>query len=186
MSYCSPFNACHASEIKTPVDLRQNLPNESGSSHGHRTPRGPGSLNFFRIRSEAWASAHRRASGVSQQEEKILSQFPSHPSLACTAASGQAGRWLVLRNYEALLDMKTQFDFYNGGGIDACSLTQTLSMAQVHEDLIVSCFDHLLFPKNESLSIRLPSRISFTFIVSLSISTIIPSPFLSLVGLLSR
>ena len=57
------------------------------------------------------------------EEEKVLGCFTLTTQPGVHSGVGSGGLdFGPARNYEALLDMNQQFDFYNGGGLDVCFL----------------------------------------------------------------
>jgi propionate CoA-transferase len=122
MSYITEYNPGFTSEIKTPVSLGAMAMDE------RKVIARRGLLEV--VPDQVVNLGIGMAEGVAlvAEEEKILSFFTLTTEPGVHGGVGASGHdFGPAKNYDAMLDMNQQFDFYNGGGLDVCFL----GMAQV-------------------------------------------------------
>ena len=122
MSYITPYNPGFTSEIKTPVSL------ESMEFDERKIIARRAVLEV--VPNQVVNLGIGMAEGVAlvAEEEKILNYFTLTTEPGVHGGVGASGHdFGPAKNYDAILDMNQQFDFYNGGGLDVCFL----GMAQV-------------------------------------------------------
>jgi hypothetical protein len=122
MSYVTEYNPGFTAEIKTPVSL-----GSMGMDERKIIAR-RGLLEV--VPDQVVNLGIGMAEGVAlvAEEEKILSFFTLTTEPGVHGGVGASGHdFGPAKNYDAMLDMNQQFDFYNGGGLDVCFL----GMAQV-------------------------------------------------------
>lgn len=122
MSYITPYNPGFTSEIKTPVSL-STMEMDERKIIARR-----GLLEV--VPNQVVNLGIGMAEGVAlvAEEEKILNYFTLTTEPGVHGGVGASGHdFGPAKNYDAILDMNQQFDFYNGGGLDVCFL----GMAQV-------------------------------------------------------
>ena len=122
MSYITEYNPGFTSEIKTPVSLGTMEMDE------RKIIARRGLLEV--VPNQVVNLGIGMAEGVAlvAEEEKILNFFTLTTEPGVHGGVGASGHdFGPAKNYDAMLDMNQQFDFYNGGGLDVCFL----GMAQV-------------------------------------------------------
>ena len=122
MSYISEYNPGFTSEIKTPVSL-------SAMEFDERKIIARRAVLEV-VPNQVVNLGIGMAEGVAlvAEEEKILNFFTLTTEPGVHGGVGASGHdFGPAKNYDAMLDMNQQFDFYNGGGLDVCFL----GMAQV-------------------------------------------------------
>ena len=122
MSYISEYNPGFTSEIKTPVSLNA-MEFDERKIIARRAV-------LEVVPNQVVNLGIGMAEGVAlvAEEEKILSFFTLTTEPGVHGGVGASGHdFGPAKNYDAILDMNQQFDFYNGGGLDVCFL----GMAQV-------------------------------------------------------
>ena len=122
MSYISEYNPGFTSEIKTPVSL-------SAMEFDERKIIARRAVLEV-VPNQVVNLGIGMAEGVAlvAEEEKILNFFTLTTEPGVHGGVGASGHdFGPAKNYDAILDMNQQFDFYNGGGLDVCFL----GMAQV-------------------------------------------------------